>query len=173
MSAKREWIHRRALRAATAVTLTVAPACGGSQVKAEPAPTAPPTAKSPAKSPAKSREDASSPTVAAPSAASKAGAAASKARPDCSRAPRGIDGPCCSAAREWCKGHHAGDGKDADSNAANCWMATQGCTPWGPPAPPKFEAQTMPRVWISPAGFLRMSNEPAVRPVYAELSSAA
>ncbi len=161
----------------TAVTLTVAPACGGSQVKAEPAPADPPTAKSPAKAPAKapaaSPENAPPPTNAAPSTATKAGAPASKARPDCSGAPRGIDGPCCEAARTWCKGHHAGDGKDADTNATTCWMAIRGCTPWGPPAPPKFEASTMPRVWISPAGFFRVSNEPAARAVHSAVGGAA
>ena len=144
MVAKRDPVHRRALRAAAAVTLTVAPACSGKQ-----------TAKNaPEKEPAKpvATKPAAKPAAPAPKTAvapAAKGAADNSlpfpgydARTGC-RGKGGMNGDCCKKVMAWCEEKYKGVKRDPITD--NCWMMVPGCTPWGPPAPPAFTAQRMPR----------------------------
>ncbi len=144
MAARRKPIHQRALRAAAAVTLSVAPACAGNKVKET----------KPAAEPAKAAVVAPTKPVAAPAkptaAPAKIEAAAAQGDnkppvrakwPNCRGSKRGINGNCCKRAAHWCEEQNPGK----PQLASTCAMQVPGCTPWGPPAPPKFVVKTMPR----------------------------
>lgn len=149
---KHDTIHRRALRAAAAATMTIAPGCGGGQKasKAEPVPTADkPTAVAPAPSEEQEPGAAAASAAASPTDAKAVEPApAPLARmatdaPDCS-ASEGMGSKCCSDALTWCRGKHPGEDKVARSKQRTCQFSVPGCMPWGPPAPPRYKANLSP-----------------------------
>lgn len=145
-------VHRRALRAAAAVTLTVggAAGCSGAQ-KSDPATPEPaPKASAAAASPASAPPATGAPASPAPDAAAPAGAVAAKpdlsTPPNCRSDQGGFPSACCRAARAWCAAKHSGTDPNSRSLRNQCSFRVPGCNPWGPPAPPAFVANRSPRV---------------------------
>lgn len=121
-------IHNRALRAAAAAaTLTVATGCSAPQTKVEE------TAKPEAETAAPATRPAS-PASESPNAP-----------PNCDGSS-GLGSDCCRAASKWCAKKFPGKDNKAHRLQDSCLYGVPGCTPWGPPAPPRYEVNACPRI---------------------------